>query len=318
MSTWSSHSGISFIILSFNRKDELARTLDVLSQIDMLEHEIIVVDNASTDGSPEMVESRYTAVRLIILPTNVGIAGWNAGFAAARMPYFFVLDDDSWPLSGCAERCIEVMEARPSCGIVACSIMDEEGNLIGPHDGQGANMRNFIGCGAVIRRALYDCIGGFDSRIFLYVHELEYSIRTLQAGYSIEYCAEARVVHAQSLRNRDAEGAISTRYLYHANKGEFYLFLRFFPMKNVAFRIARMLAGRLAFAMGHGHFFTAFHAIMSGLILGWRSRNTRTLLSPSMSRMFGHGDFSGGFFGPRGLAYRNPIRRLRSVWKGAE
>ena len=79
-------------ILSFNRKDELRNTLTKVYEQDYKNIEVIVVDNASSDGSPEMVKNEFPKVQLIQLEKNIGIAGWNEGFEIAKGEYVLVLD----------------------------------------------------------------------------------------------------------------------------------------------------------------------------------------------------------------------------------
>ncbi len=83
-------------ILSFNRREELRNTLTKVFEQDYKNIEIIVVDNASSDGSSEMVKNEFPDVQLIQLEENIGIAGWNEGFKAAKGVYVLVLDDDSY------------------------------------------------------------------------------------------------------------------------------------------------------------------------------------------------------------------------------
>ena len=71
-------------ILSYNRKDELRNTLQKVYEQDYENIEVIVVDNASSDGSPEMVDKEFPGAKLIKLEKNIGIAGWNEGFVGAR------------------------------------------------------------------------------------------------------------------------------------------------------------------------------------------------------------------------------------------
>src|SRR3954452_6235845 len=88
---------VTAAILAFNRRDELATTLStLLTRLDWPPDrlEIVGVDNASTDGTAEMVRECFPSVKLIVAPTNEGIGAWNRAFAVGRGDYFLVLDDD--------------------------------------------------------------------------------------------------------------------------------------------------------------------------------------------------------------------------------
>ena len=83
-------------ILSFNRIDELRNTLTKVYEQDYKNIEVIVVDNASSDGSSEMVNNEFPSVQLIQMEKNIGIAGWNEGFKVAKGGDVFVLGDDAF------------------------------------------------------------------------------------------------------------------------------------------------------------------------------------------------------------------------------
>ena len=202
---------LSVTILAFKRREEVRLTLEKLTRdLDYPKDrlEIIVVDNASSDGTTEMVTRDFPQVECLTLPENIGVAGWSHAFAAARGDYFLVLDDDSAPLHGIREA-IEHLEANPAVGILACRVV---GGAF-PTDGFDLLDRQswvgFIGCGAIIRRALYERIGGFAEWIFIYAHEWEYGLRCLAAGFAIQYFAACVVEHRAAPANRSPRRLIS-------------------------------------------------------------------------------------------------------------
>ncbi len=198
---------LSITILAFNRRDEVRTTLRKLTTEPLYPAErleIIVADNASSDGTSEMVGREFPQVKCLPLPRNVGVAGWNRAFEAARGSYFLVLDDDSAPLSGIAEA-IGYLEANPRVGILACNVIGGEfpTNGFGLRDGD--EWVGFIGCGAIIRRSLYERIGGFAEWLFIYAHEWEYGLRCLDAGFEIRYCGPCVVEHRAVATNRSPQ-----------------------------------------------------------------------------------------------------------------
>ena len=84
----------SIAILNYQRRDALRRALEAARDQRHAALEIIAVDNASTDGSAEMVRDEFPDVRLVPLPENIGAAGRNAGVAAAKGDIVFTLDND--------------------------------------------------------------------------------------------------------------------------------------------------------------------------------------------------------------------------------
>ncbi len=89
---------VSFVIVNYNRKEELLITILKTKEIIEKtpgEFEIIIVDNASSDGSAEAVKEQFPYVMLIEQKVNIGAPAWNIGFAVAQGQYFIILDDDS-------------------------------------------------------------------------------------------------------------------------------------------------------------------------------------------------------------------------------
>ncbi len=193
---------ITITILAFNRKEEVGITLNKINKdLDYPKNrvEIIVVDNASIDGTSEFIKKFHSYVKLIKLPTNIGVSGWNVGFANGCGDYFLVLDDDSCIESGLKEA-ISYLQRNKKFGILGCQIVGgafTTEKLTHLQDWWG-----FIGAGAIISRDLYEAIGGFSEWIFLYSHEWEYGIRALNAGFKIKYFKHCIVNHRTSVINR--------------------------------------------------------------------------------------------------------------------
>lgn len=229
---------ITVNILAFNRSDDVRITLNkIIRELDYPKDrlEIIVVDNASSDGTKEMVAGEFPGVKLIVNEINTGIAGWNRGFAAGAGDYFFVLDDDSAPVSGFKEA-IRYLEQHEKVGILACNIIGgafiTEGTNFQPEqDGIG-----FIGCGAIIKRSVVEAIGGYADWIFLYTHEYEYGIRCLNQGYAIRYLRDCVVHHRASTVNRSLK-----RLITYTTRNELLIAYKYFPRKRVVFLLRLLL-----------------------------------------------------------------------------
>lgn len=190
-------------ILSFNRKNELRNTLQKVYEQSYKNIEVIVVDNASHDGSADMVDNEFPLVQVIKLKNNIGIAGWNEGFKIAKGEFILVLDDDSYPESNALCNALNFMNKNSEFGIAAFTILNhytdknETEHLLG-------KTNYFIGCGALIRKKLLDEIGYFNEDYFIYNHELDFSIRAINRNWGIELLADAIVIHNQSMKSRGA------------------------------------------------------------------------------------------------------------------
>ena len=115
---------VSIIIVNWNRLDDVLKSLHYLRRQRELRKEVVVVDNASTDGSAERL-SRFKWVRLIRLPTNVGPAeARNCGIRIASGRYIVFLDSDTvLPKSGLA-KLVSRMDKDPTIGIIGCRIVN--------------------------------------------------------------------------------------------------------------------------------------------------------------------------------------------------
>jgi glycosyltransferase involved in cell wall biosynthesis len=103
----------------------LQTTLERLRQLPDGPLDIMVADNASSDGTGEMVRREFPAVRLIPQSENKPLVGYNLAFRAVTTPYVLVLDDDSTPQPGTLAKMIACLERNPGIGAAA-------GNIVGP------------------------------------------------------------------------------------------------------------------------------------------------------------------------------------------
>ncbi|VAX34624.1 hypothetical protein MNBD_NITROSPIRAE03-465 [hydrothermal vent metagenome] len=215
-------------ILAYNRKDDLRTTLQELSgNIDYPKEkiEIIVNDNASGDGTSEMVREEFPGVKLIKIPENIGIAGWNYGFVNGTGKYFLVLDDDSHPVEGVKDAVV-FLEENKDIGILACQITGGAFTTGGRTHLQ--DWIGFIGAGAIIRKDVIDRIGGYADWMFLYSHEWEYGLRALDAGFGIKYFEKCVVNHRASTMHRSFK-----RLRTFTTRNELAIVYLYFPWKKL-------------------------------------------------------------------------------------
>jgi len=237
-------------ILSFNRKDELRNTLTKVYDQDYKNIEIIVVDNASGDGSSEMVKKEFPDVQLIQLEKNIGIAGWNEGFKVAKGEYVLVLDDDSYPDRLSIKKGIYVLNTNEMIAIVAFNILDQKRSV-----SQTALYKkpylDFVGCGALIRRDKFLQVEGFDPLFFIYAHELDFSIRILNAGFEIDYISDAIVYHRNLYSSKTHPINNSYRY-YNQTVSFIRILMKYLDKKKYYQIIIKLIINRLIVAVYFG------------------------------------------------------------------
>lgn len=188
---------VSIVVLAYNRRELLAVTLGKLHEelqypSDRLE--IIVIDNGSQDGTNQMVTAEFPGVMLIRSETNVGISGWNLGFARGRGDYFLVLDDDCY-LSGDSLRMAVAGAASHHADLVSFIARSTRDPAHIFNDEYNPGLLSFWGCAALISRRAVQILGGFDTGIFIWAHELEFTIRLLDHGLRHLFLPQVEAYH---------------------------------------------------------------------------------------------------------------------------
>lgn len=244
---------VSAVILSYNRCSEVLKTTVILKEYRKqlpFDLEIVVVDNGSSDNTSDRLTSEHPDITLVTKRTNNGIAGWNDGFAVAKYKYLLVLDDDSHIHEGLTDAVVR-LEQQPDIGILALQITDEKlgyDPLLDPEEAWKDNddLVGFIGCGAIIRKNLYEKIGGFAEWIYVYTHEFEYAIRCINAGYRINFFAGGIVIHRVSVVNRSKK-----RMRIFATRNEMFIVKRYFNNGKIKY-LTRILINNLKFVKREG------------------------------------------------------------------
>jgi GT2 family glycosyltransferase len=122
---------LSIIIVSFNVKSYLLDCIDsVVSSVHSIDYEVIVVDNASQDGSAEAVGRKFPGVRLVANPNNVGFAAANnQGHSLSSGEFILLLNPDTMVKGSAIENVFRFMKATPAAGLAACRQLKPDGSL---------------------------------------------------------------------------------------------------------------------------------------------------------------------------------------------
>ena len=193
---------VSIVVASRNRREQL---LDSIPRHLALPERppVIVVDNASEDGSAEAVERAHPEVRVIRLDENLGGAGRNIGVRAAETPYVAFSDDDSWWLPGALSRAADLMDADPRLGLIQARILvgaeQREDSICAEMarsplpvaEGQvGHPLLSFVACAVVVRRSAFLAAGGFPRRFGVGGEEEIIGWDLVSAGWLLSYVPE--------------------------------------------------------------------------------------------------------------------------------
>lgn len=219
---------ISFVILSFNRDDIIAKNIDAIysciGNITDSSHyendfEIIVVDNNSTDET-DLLLSRYinnNDFRIIKNNENLGVAkGRNCGLNASRGNWIVILDDDSILPQESMKLLLDATSIPNETGIFALNVKNMNTGLCFSDDLVSLNyISNFHGAGHIINRNVVNDIGYLDEMCEFGGEELDYSIRCRKAGYSIELLNDCIVEHYCRIRNGSEGFSRRSKWIYN-------------------------------------------------------------------------------------------------------
>ncbi len=237
---------ISVVVVTYNSKGDIAACLESLLVAGAARVEIIVVDNASTDGTADLVADRYPSVRLLRSPRNLGFAGGNnAGFAAGHGDIVLVLNPDVQVASGAAEALAAAFAADPELGVAGAKLLFSDGCTIQHagglvdyplattrHRGYGeldsgqyaveSDVPFVTGACLAVRRETWQAIGGFDSGFYpVYYEDVDLCYRASDAGWRVRYLPQVSGLHRTSA-SLDQQSETYFRF-YHANRLRFVL-----------------------------------------------------------------------------------------------
>jgi GT2 family glycosyltransferase len=254
---------VSVVIVSFNTRE------DLLGCLASLEHapkerieEVVVVDNASGDGSVEAVGRLYPQVRVLANPENVGFArANNQGLRASCGRYVLFLNSDAELRPGALEALSATLERCPEVGIAGPRTLNTDGTVqvsYGPPLSplaewkqrrkvravtrrEPGTMRRLevesrsdgspgwvSGSCLLARRETLEAISGFDERFFLYEEDVDLCLRARRAGWEIAYVAGASVVHHLGRSAKTRPSATRLEYqkshllYYHEHNGRLW------------------------------------------------------------------------------------------------
>ncbi len=232
---------VSIVMLSYNRVQDVLNGLRQLQAISYSPLECIVVDNASSDGTPAAVSRLFPHVKLIALKENIGVAAANQGFFSAAGEYIVIIDDDSFPMADSISRMVKCFERDEKVGIVAFNVRNVA-HFSQAQDYQvitenASELRlGFNGAGAGFRRSVLEQAGGYSEAFFLYWNELDLALRVLKAGYTICWDEKIIALHQYSPQNRD-----SLRAPFYYTRNLFWVYWQYWPLPLLIVRVLSLL-----------------------------------------------------------------------------
>jgi GT2 family glycosyltransferase len=224
---------ISIIIVNYNVRDFLHHALVSLQKaMKGIRGDIIVVDNASDDGSVEMVRRRFPAIHLIVSKVNLGFAkANNLGLKRAQGKFLLLINPDTLVQEDTLRVMIKFFLENPDVGLAGCKVLNPDGTfqlacrrsfprpwvafskMIGlsaffPHSrllgrynltylspDETYEIDAVSGSFMMVRREAYEQVGGLDEEFFMYGEDLDWCYRIQQAGWKNYYVHSTQIIH---------------------------------------------------------------------------------------------------------------------------
>ncbi len=233
----SARPDISIVIVTWNVAGDLEKCLGSLGRLGRdFAHEVIVVDNASVDGTAQMVREQFPRVTLIENKTNVGYAAANnQGIAIASGRHVLLLNPDTVAPEGALGRLVRAMDKDETIGVATPVLTNERGErqfygesfypgarrrAVGGAKGSGRGdfreMAFVIGAAMTIRREVLERIGGLDGGFFMYYEDVDFCKRARGAGWKVGVFETIQIVHVKGGSARQLGAGEKARRLFQS------------------------------------------------------------------------------------------------------
>lgn len=224
---------LSIIIVSYNVKEFLEQAINsIVKSCQNITYEILVVDNASSDGSVELIRKKFPDVRLIANSDNKGFAtANNQALKIASGKFVLLINPDTIVQEDTVSTILNFFEKNPDCGMVGCKILNPDGSLqlacrrsfptpwvgftkiiglsklfprsrlFGRYNltyldpDQSYEVEAISGSFMFFRRRVLDDVGLLDESFFMYGEDLDWCFRIREAGWKIYYVPDTKIIH---------------------------------------------------------------------------------------------------------------------------
>ena len=250
---------LSIIIVNYNTSAALKECLNSLLQNRTPASEIIVVDNASTDNSVEMVKTHFPEIILLESPENLGFAkANNLGSKKAQGDFLVFLNPDAILSEASFEKMLRYLELHPDVGLIGPRLIYENGDFqissglfpkilsefkmsrlarkvknrtfrekLASQFETSQDVNWLTGACLMLRRSLFEQINGFDDKLFMFFEDADLCKRVYEAGLRVVYFPETEIIHQHGLTYGRRPESIapqyrqSQRYYYRKHNGFF-------------------------------------------------------------------------------------------------
>ena len=228
---------LSIVIVSYNARRDLERCLETLVRDrPAVDHEIVVVDNASTDDTVEAVRARWSGVRLLEAGGNLGFSkGNNLGIRQSFGELVLLLNGDTLVPPGAIDGLVALLDARPDVAVVGPRLVDANGRaelsfgrmmsplnelrqkLLARGNVERLTSRErevdwVSGACLMVRRADAEAVGLLDERYFMYTEDVDFCAAIRARGRKVLFTPSVQIVHLRGRSRQSAPRATENAY----------------------------------------------------------------------------------------------------------
>jgi GT2 family glycosyltransferase len=267
---------VSIILVNYNGADVVLDCLrSLLKYLHTIPYEIIVVDNASTDGSAALISEHFPTIQVLKQKDNQGFGtGNNVGAKQAKGEFLFFLNTDTLLTSDVLPPLVMLMKEHPEIGVIGTKLLNADGSLqlsiaseisiageyqtlkqlkqytvpqqqktIEQKFAQTQVVDIVIGAAFFIRRALFEALKGFDEAFFMYFEESDLCQRVRDRGWQVLYTPDVSIIHLGGY----SVGKVSDRMRLEYRRSQLYYYQKHRPLwEQVVLRV--YLAAKFAIA----------------------------------------------------------------------
>ena len=244
---------LSIIIVNYNVKEFLQNLIHSIEKASLnITKEIIVIDNASDDGSVEFIREKFPQIKLIVNNKNLGFGkANNIGLKEAKGKFILLINPDTIVAEDTFEKMFEFFKSNPETGLAGCKILNPDGTLQlacrrsfpGPwtsftkvtglssffpksklfarynltylDENQSYEVDAISGSFMMMRKEVYEKVGGFDEQFFMYGEDLDLCYRIQKAGFKVFYVHTSQIIHYKG-ESTKRSSLDETKVFYHA------------------------------------------------------------------------------------------------------
>jgi len=301
---------VSIFISTYKRKDEILRTLEYIYQQNYRPLEVVVVDNASQDGTYEAIANQFKEVQCIkVEPDNIGLfKAKNLAYRHTTGKYLLSLDDDSFPGKDVISRMVDRFEADPQIGLITFNVYNERSFI--EHYADEAYLPEQVtaqehyfwsGCGGAYRREIVEKYGAWEEWGRVVPYELGIAAKTMKMGYKGMNYSDIYVFHTFGDYGEDEHSSSKWGYStgasvayrvagqvasFSAARNSLLFVLKYYPLNLQTFMWLFKYTWYVSFDLVQRRRTTLFKALLSGFMRTRQMQQSRIpLLQEQAARL---------------------------------